>query len=570
MLADEPSVLDEGPLVLALVEDRHHLEALRALFVEAGYRFEGALTLGAALAAQRESVALLLVELGQGCAPLDALLAAHPCHGLAQGLALPTIALLEPGASASLALNALECGAHEVLRRPIAPVELLARVSAALTRARAARQLHERLADAELAAQLAAELIASPWAATAPTARVVERLIQHRGGWAAWLGADPDRGHLLDAAGAPLSLGGAPQVRMALARRQIITLDASLIRDLGLAPAAHQQPWDDPRACLIPVGSALWPERLWGALIWSCDARSHAPSHAPSHARTDAWPGSLEGALERAAALGGALRASLTLAIDQRALLKQRDEARAQQAALSDHAQHTDALLERLLEASPGAVVAADAQGRICLFNPRAQAILGYSLPEALGMDVRRLYPEGVARALMQQLRAQGGQLTTRVDLVDRRGQLIPVELSARQLLAGARQVGSLGVFTDLRDTLALEHKLELAADELEHSRERLVLAQLAGAASHEINQPLTSLLGYAELLAARLADAEPLIQRAVAQIGADAQRIAQTVRDLSGASASRTRGYVGQARILDLRPAPDLGQPPQEGADER
>ncbi|MEM1348681.1 MAG: histidine kinase dimerization/phospho-acceptor domain-containing protein, partial [Myxococcota bacterium] len=72
------------------------------------------------------------------------------------------------------------------------------------------------------------------------------------------------------------------------------------------------------------------------------------------------------------------------------------------------------------------------------------------------------------------------------------------------------------------------------------------------GATAHELNQPLTSMLGYVELLrgnelgGARLA-------RALETIRGDAERMAEIVRKLSKVTALHSMPYVGDTRIMDL-----------------
>jgi PAS domain S-box-containing protein len=50
--------------------------------------------------------------------------------------------------------------------------------------------------------------------------------------------------------------------------------------------------------------------------------------------------------------------------------------------------------LEKLVEAAGDAVVAADAEGRITLWNPAAERIFGFSRGEALGQSLDIIIPE--------------------------------------------------------------------------------------------------------------------------------------------------------------------------------
>jgi signal transduction histidine kinase len=77
-------------------------------------------------------------------------------------------------------------------------------------------------------------------------------------------------------------------------------------------------------------------------------------------------------------------------------------------------------------------------------------------------------------------------------------------------------------------------------------------VAELAGAAAHELNQPLTSVMAYAELLKRRL-DADSPGFGAAEVIYNEAERMAEIVRKIGKITKYETKSYVGQARILDL-----------------
>jgi signal transduction histidine kinase len=89
------------------------------------------------------------------------------------------------------------------------------------------------------------------------------------------------------------------------------------------------------------------------------------------------------------------------------------------------------------------------------------------------------------------------------------------------------------------------------ATEDLERTRRRVVVAELAGAAAHELNQPLTSLLGYTELMRRKVTEAEHL--RILSKIDSDAKRVADIVGKIGRITDYRTKEYVGGARIMDL-----------------
>jgi signal transduction histidine kinase len=74
----------------------------------------------------------------------------------------------------------------------------------------------------------------------------------------------------------------------------------------------------------------------------------------------------------------------------------------------------------------------------------------------------------------------------------------------------------------------------------------------LAGAAAHELNQPLTSVMGYAQLLQRKM-DPESSLGDAVSVIFREAERMAEIVRKIGKITRYETKTYVGKARILDL-----------------
>jgi PAS domain S-box-containing protein len=244
--------------------------------------------------------------------------------------------------------------------------------------------------------------------------------------------------------------------------------------------------------------------------------------------------------------------------VNGRAVLTFRDVTESRELELE--LRKTKEFLERLIDATEGGIVAADLHGTILLFNKGAERITGLSAAEVVGkVHVTDLYPSGQAQEIMRRLRE--GISTTRCELVAASGEVIPIDLSVALVAEGGEETATVGVFRDLRAELQ-------AASELQKTRERLAVAEkaalvseLAGAAAHELNQPLTSVLGFSEMLFRRTVEKEKGREELLA-ILREAERMAGIVKKIGKITRYETTAYVGKTRIVDLDRASDPPPP--------
>lgn len=228
----------------------------------------------------------------------------------------------------------------------------------------------------------------------------------------------------------------------------------------------------------------------------------------------------------------------------------------------------TTQFLERVIDSSVDAIVSSDMSGRVVIFNRAAARIFGYEPADVVGrLSVERLYPDGVAREVMRKIRSpeHGGPYRLedyRVDMMGSRGETIPVNISAALIMDSDKPIGSVGIFTDVREKLRMEARLSSAQAELREQEKGLALAELAGTTAHELNQPLTGVIGYAELLMRQLPSESPLYGAAEV-ILSESQRMAGIVRKIGKITRYETRSYLGGTKILDLdKSAPESGDP--------
>jgi signal transduction histidine kinase len=148
-------------------------------------------------------------------------------------------------------------------------------------------------------------------------------------------------------------------------------------------------------------------------------------------------------------------------------------------------------------------------------------------------------------------------------------GGTIPVLVSASTARSEHHETAVLFFFQDQREQLRIRSALEETQQRLDASEKQAILAELAGAAAHELNQPLTSVLGYAELLTRKLGADDPT-RRPLEVIHREASRMAEIVKQIGQITRYETTAYVGSTRILDLAasagaapPAPKPGETP-------
>ncbi len=224
-----------------------------------------------------------------------------------------------------------------------------------------------------------------------------------------------------------------------------------------------------------------------------------------------------------------------------------------QDRAVASELLQTKNFLERVIDSSVDAIISADLKGAVLLFNRAAERIYGVSAADILGKDVRTLYPEGSAAKVMSLIRRGGGRIEgLRTDILAHSGENVPVSLSASLLYDQGKPVGSVGIFTDLRDKLRMEQRLQQAQEQLIAQERQAVIAELAGTAAHELNQPLTTVVMSADLLRRKVEPTSPAAGIADV-IRAEAERMAEIVRKIGKITKYETKPYVGQTKILDL-----------------
>lgn len=172
-------------------------------------------------------------------------------------------------------------------------------------------------------------------------------------------------------------------------------------------------------------------------------------------------------------------------------------------------------------------------EGTIISANAAAATMHGYLTDELVGMNVSTLYSpaeEDQAVQLRAAVRA-GGQTTVEVRHVKKDGSIFPVEVTAN-LFSSAGHQYMLAVDRDLSESRREEQKRVELEERLHRAQKMEALGLMAGGVAHDLNNLLSGVVGYPDLLLMQLPPDSPL-RKNLRAVKASGERAAEIVQDL-------------------------------------
>ena len=167
----------------------------------------------------------------------------------------------------------------------------------------------------------------------------------------------------------------------------------------------------------------------------------------------------------------------------------------------------SNTFFKNVIQSTVDGIVVVDTKGNVLIFNEGMERLTGYSADEIMNRGhLSSFYDIDVAKENMRKMRSdQYGPLgklnPTSMTITTKDGEEIPVTLSASIITIDGKEIGSVGVFTDMREVLQMRKDLEEAHLQLVESERIASIGKMAAGVAHEINNPLSGILIYAELL---------------------------------------------------------------------
>jgi PAS domain S-box-containing protein len=187
---------------------------------------------------------------------------------------------------------------------------------------------------------------------------------------------------------------------------------------------------------------------------------------------------------------------------------------------------------------------------RIIATNQVLSEMIGYSMEEVSGMSLLRFI------APADRLRIIGYMRSGRTGVYEFRclrkdGTVFPVEAHSKII----SYKGGMVYQTAIRD---LTQQKNIEQQRLIHGK-TLGMLELAGAVSHEFNQPLMALQGYVEIIQAKFAETEAItpyfdkMRQQITRLGTLTRKLRQIIK-------YRTKDYAGGETIIDIDKAASRG----------
>jgi two-component system sensor histidine kinase DctS len=187
---------------------------------------------------------------------------------------------------------------------------------------------------------------------------------------------------------------------------------------------------------------------------------------------------------------------------------------------------------------------ARDVEGRLVYVNRAFCDLVGFAAEDLIGVATPMPYwpPDAIADSMSRHLRNMAGGAPRdgyEARWVRKDGQPIDVMIFEAPLVdASGRHIGWMGSILDITERKRLEERERHQTDTMAHQARLTMLGEVASALAHQLNQPLTSITGYAagvKRLLERAGQPDARILDAMTRLGdqaGEAGRIVKRIRE--------------------------------------
>ena len=151
--------------------------------------------------------------------------------------------------------------------------------------------------------------------------------------------------------------------------------------------------------------------------------------------------------------------------------------------------------IDQMIESANAMIGVTDERGRFIVFNRRFEEVTGFTKEEALGKTAFELYLSEESHELVLEKVRQGSPIhQIEIPIVSKRGDPLVVTWSGARMKLPSGKDGIVVVGQDVTEQKRMQ-------EELVQSKKLAGIGELVSGVAHELNNPLTVVLGYSQML---------------------------------------------------------------------
>ena len=220
-----------------------------------------------------------------------------------------------------------------------------------------------------------------------------------------------------------------------------------------------------------------------------------------------------------------------------------------------------DSLFDALIGFAVDGIMVIDETGIVRVYNKACERLFGYEAAEVIGRNVKMLMPspyhdahdgylEHYVRTGEKHIIGIGREVSGR----RKDGSTFPLNLSVGEgIVRGERLF--LGIITDITERQARNRQIQELQAEMLHVSRLTAMGQVSASLAHELNQPLTAILNYANACIDIAAEHnDPDLKSALRKVAEQATRAASIIRRLRAFTEKRgaVRAPEDLGRVVD------------------
>lgn len=166
--------------------------------------------------------------------------------------------------------------------------------------------------------------------------------------------------------------------------------------------------------------------------------------------------------------------------------------------------QDDNSLFDALIAFAVDGIMVIDERGIVRVYNDACERLFGYSAAEVIGHNVKMLMPEPYHSEHDEYLNHYVSTREKHVigigrEVFGRRkdGSTFPMNLSVGEGTVRGDHI-FLGIITDISERVSRERQIQELQSEMLHASRLTDMGQVSASIAHELNQPLTAILNYA------------------------------------------------------------------------